>query len=90
MSTTSQKHQDFVSEPMGDKIVSFIAGIGPTLGNRLSEKGFDKAYKLLGQFLMLDKDEDLFRRWLKETCGCNSHQSLTCYNCLNDWCLLYI
>lgn len=42
MSTTSQKHQDFVSEPMGDKDVTCVAGIGPVLGQRLSEKGYDK------------------------------------------------
>lgn len=42
MSTTSKKHQDFVSEPMGEKEVTAIAGIGDVLGQRLSDKGFDK------------------------------------------------
>lgn len=42
MSSTSQKHRNFVQEPMGEKTVSALAGIGYVLGGRLVERGFDK------------------------------------------------
>ena len=42
MSTTSQKHRNFVAEPMNEKPVTDLAGIGEVLGKRLQSKGFDK------------------------------------------------
>ena len=46
MSSTSQKHKDFVAEPMGEKKVTALAGIGDALGKRLEDKGFDKVHEL--------------------------------------------
>ncbi|XP_077596617.1 barrier-to-autointegration factor [Stigmatopora nigra] len=86
MTSTSKKHRDFVSEPMGEKQVFCLGGIGEVLGKRLEEKGFDKAYVVLGQFLVLKKDEELFHEWLKDTCGANTKQQGDCFNCLKDWC----
>ena len=51
MSSTSQKHRNFVSEPLGDKTVTDVAGLGPVLGGRLNELGYEKAYNLVGQYL---------------------------------------
>jgi len=86
MSTTSQKHRNFTSEPMGDKPVTELAGIGPVLSGRLTEAGFDKAYVVLGQFLVLKKDQELFVEWLKDTASANNKQAGDCFGCLKDWC----
>ncbi|XP_065159792.1 barrier-to-autointegration factor [Atheta coriaria] len=86
MSSTSQKHRNFVAEPMGDKVVTDLAGVGDVLGKRLVEKGFDKAHVVLGQYLVLKKNKELFQEWMKDTCQANAKQSGDCYQCLNDWC----
>ncbi|XP_033639213.1 barrier-to-autointegration factor-like [Asterias rubens] len=83
--TTTKKHKQFVSEPMGDKLVTELGGIGPKYGERLRAEGFEKAYNVLGQFLVLNKDKDLFIDWLMETACTNTKCATDCYNCLRDW-----
>jgi hypothetical protein len=84
--TTSQKHRNFVAEPMGQKPVTDLAGIGDVLGKRLESMGFDKAYAVLGQFLLLKMNKDLFIEWIKDLVGADTKQSADCYQCLSDWC----
>ena len=86
MSSTSQKHRDFVSEPIGEKDVSELPGIGEVLGGRLSEAGFDRAYIVLGKFLMLRQDRCQFLDWIEETAGANAKQGEDCYESLREWC----
>lgn len=45
-----------------------------------------QAYVVLGQYLVLKKDEQRFKDWLKETCGANAKQQEDCYQCLKGWC----
>ncbi|XP_076024293.1 barrier-to-autointegration factor-like [Genypterus blacodes] len=85
MPLPSKKHEIFVSEPMGEKRVTELAGIGEALGSRLTEKGFSMAVAALGQFLALRKDEQKFMSWLKDICGANLKQQKECYECLKEW-----
>ena len=85
-SATSQKHRNFVAEPMGEKPVTDLAGIGEVLGKRLESKEIDKAYEILGHFLKLKKNKNKFVQWMKDLVNANAKQSGDCYQCLQDWC----
>lgn len=45
-----------------------------------------QAYVVLGQFLLLKKDEEMFQDWVKDTVSANAKQSRDCSNCLKEWC----
>ena len=82
----SKKHRDFVGEPMGDKSVDKLPGISDVLKADLVAKGISKAYQVVGQFLILEKNEDKFMEWLKLKCPANSKQRRECCNAVKDWC----
>jgi len=83
--STSAKFKEFIAEPMGEKEVTAIAGIGDTYGKKLAEKGYDKAYVLLGQFLLLKKDKELFIDWLKEEADVAPNHGKNTADCLQGW-----
>ncbi|CAI5780323.1 barrier-to-autointegration factor [Podarcis lilfordi] len=63
---------------MGDKPIIVVDGINEELGAKLAAKGFDKAYILLGQFLLLKKECATFQKWLKLSYGASSYQAERC------------
>ena len=67
-------------------MVTELAGIGEITGKRLEAKGFDKAEVVLGQFLVLKMNKELFEEWIKDIAGLNKRQAGDCYMCLLDWC----
>ena len=90
MSSTTQKHRDFVSEPIGEKPVTELPGIGNTLGRQLTVEGFDKAYMVLGQYLVLKKNKENFKTWLNETCRADARWQQQCYEGLKEWCKAFL
>ena len=65
--------------------VESLPGIDVVLGSRLREKGYKKAYIVLGRFLMLNRDQDLFMCWIHDICGANTKQACDCYRFLVEW-----
>ncbi|XP_034098943.1 barrier-to-autointegration factor-like [Drosophila albomicans] len=82
--STSQKQRDFM-EPMGDKLVTRLPGIGETLGDRMTNAGYQKASQVLGQYLAVDQNRQEFGHFMKDTCNANTKQSSDCYNGLKEW-----
>ncbi|XP_003219929.1 barrier-to-autointegration factor-like protein isoform X2 [Anolis carolinensis] len=86
----SQKCQNFVSEPMGNKPITAVDGIDEELGAKLAAKGFDKAYILLGQFLLLKKECAAFQNWLKSSFDASSSEAEQSALCLLEWCYAFL
>jgi barrier-to-autointegration factor len=86
MKSASQKHADFIASSMKNKPIDAIAGIGPVAKIALNAKGFEYAYHLIGQFLIMGKDEILFNTWLQSEVVCmSSKQRLDCTNCVSEY-----
>ncbi|XP_030216718.1 uncharacterized protein LOC115546977 [Gadus morhua] len=85
MATTTKKHADLVSEPLGRKRSDALPGIGRILGQRLASKGFEKASMVVGHYNVLGKDEVRFNRWLHNTCGANNKQQYDCHKAIKEW-----
>ena len=49
---------------MGDKLIDNIPGITQSIKKDFNNIGFKKAYHLLGQYLLFDKNNELFDEWL--------------------------
>lgn len=99
---TSQKERDFVRHPLrasawkymgydrGDTLVGEVGGISEAAERALTDRGYEYAYQLLGKFLMLRMDEELFTLWLRdllkeEGVGLPDRYLESAYNSLKGW-----
>lgn len=88
---TSRKHFTFVDEPMGNKGVMAIPGIGPKFGAELRALNMHHAYQVYGVYLMLDRNEDSFNGWLTQRFRfMNVMHQRAIYQGLDDYCMRYL
>ncbi|XP_028000681.2 barrier-to-autointegration factor-like protein [Eptesicus fuscus] len=90
MNHMSPRLRAFLSEPIGEKDVVCVDGISHELAINLVTKGFNKAYTLLGQFLLMHKNEMEFQRWLICCCGATECEAQESTNCLKEWCSCFL
>lgn len=79
------KHRNFVTEQLGSAPIDEIPGMDVSFKQELTRHGFTKAYHLLGQYLVLNKDKDDMDSWLAEM-GCIGHRSRVIIEALDEWC----
>ena len=84
MSSTSKKHDDFVSAPMRNKEGTMIPGIGSAIAENRKKKGITSAYQVFGQFLVLRKNKEALCNCLIKFAA-NNGQRNDCYNAMLEW-----
>ena len=70
---------------MNNKGVKCLPGIAKAYGNKLRDAGFPTARSVYDKFLALEKNEEMFKSWLKSTCGANTKSQNECYSALKGW-----
>ena len=60
----AQKFAQFIGEPIQDKPVTELVGVGPALGAKLVAAGYPNAFHLLGKYLVFKKVDFLFIDWI--------------------------
>ncbi|RWS21374.1 barrier-to-autointegration factor A-like protein [Leptotrombidium deliense] len=86
----SAKQMKFLSETIANKPVTEIPGIGVLLGHRFTTLGYPLASDVLKQFLVMDKNEEIFVTWMQNSVRANENQSRQCAQCLQAYCKNFV
>ncbi len=92
---TSHKEQDFIRNPLKDVNdyvdVDHIVGVSDRAAEILKKRGYGKAYQLIGMWLMLGMDKEIFVHWLKDLYEEENYKLLDgplerTARCVDEWC----
>ena len=76
---------NFLIEPIGEKSVTELHGVGPKIARKLKGAGYDTAFSVFGQYLVLKRNQELFEFWFMLLTRSNVNHARKCYTCLNEW-----
>jgi barrier-to-autointegration factor len=80
----------FCNGNLGQKTILGVCGLSKANAVGLAELGYNKAYVMLGQFLLFRKEDEFFIEWLKELLPITNENALHCCSCIRDWCTLHL
>lgn len=81
VSYSTDKHYTFIQEPMGDKLVDEVPGIGGVTAQRMARDGIITALNLYGHYLV---DPRRFRAKVREYGG-NTGQQEAAYEAMTRY-----
>ena len=74
--TTTKKRATFLCTPLRDMIsLSQIPGVGAVTHGRLLRAGMATPQQLVGQLMLLDRDDEAMKRWLKNVCAVREREA---------------
>ena len=85
MSSTTKKHENFLSSHLCDKPVGCLPGVGPVAEQKLKAAGYNTGEQVLGKYLMLGKNSNQFKGWMENSVGASPRHSAACYSALSSW-----
>ena len=81
----------FAKEPIMDKKVGILVGIGPKSEANLNKLGIFFAYEIVGYYLLFKKDVDKLNTWLIEKAGImNGAYRKQLIDDIVSWCQLMV
>ena len=68
--TTTKKRATFLSTPLNSVTsLNQVPGVGPVTLERLTQRGITSPAQLIGQFMLLNRDQVAMTDWLRSTCA---------------------
>ena len=86
MSKESKKNQKLACEPLKDKKLVDLGGIGKMHAMDLKKRGFNDAAAVVGQFMAYNRNDDKFKEFIKRKGNANNGEAANCLQGVKGWC----